>query len=47
MKAYAYPRRTKYGRWLTLPSKGRWRLIARDTEGGVTRYSTPRYMRVW
>jgi hypothetical protein len=47
MKAYAYPRRTKYGRWLTLPSKGRWRLIARDTEGDVTRYSTPRYMRVW
>jgi hypothetical protein len=47
MKAYRYPRRTKYGRWLTLPSKGRWRLIARDTEDGVTRYSTPRYMRVW
>jgi hypothetical protein len=47
MKAYAYPRRTKYGRWLTLPLKGRWRLIARDTEGDVTRYSAPRYMRVW
>jgi hypothetical protein len=46
MKAYRHPNGRKYGRWLRLPSKGHWRLIARDTEGGVTMYSTPRYMRV-
>jgi hypothetical protein len=47
MKAYRYPNGRKYGRWLTLPLRGRWRLVARHTEGGVTLYSAPRNMRVW
>jgi hypothetical protein len=44
MRAYRYPRGTKYGRWLRLALKGRWRLVARHAEGEMTRYSAARYM---
>jgi hypothetical protein len=46
MRAYAYPRGTKYGRWLRLALRGHWRLVARHAEGDMTRYSVARYMYV-